>query len=169
MRDMTSQIAKKWLAVQSLMLLFGSAFAWSKLVPQFSTFLDTCGSFVSPTPFCALPNPFLTACLYGSIAFIVALVWSLKLLTKGATLVGERRLVYFLIFCVLFAGSVIGYECALFYGVVEAGSVPVTCTPGVSPFESPCFIGFIYFCLSLVAGLLALRALRAPAPADTSL
>lgn len=149
---------KKLLILQSLILLGGTVFAWSKLIPQLRDFLALYGTFFRFSD-CVIPNPFLTACFYGSAAFLVALFWSLAVY-QHPSYASERRLRNFLLFGVVFAASVVSYEAALYYKLLAAGSVPVTCTPGVSPVETPCFTGMLFFIAAYTFSVSVTRRLR---------
>ena len=144
------------LALQSLLLFAGSLFAWSKLAPQLTGFYALYGTFFRVSD-CAIPNPFVTACLYGSIAFLAALVWSLSAYQRPS-FVSERRLRNFLAFCVVFAASVVLSETATYYKLVTT-AVSVTCSPGVPPLQTPCFYGLVFFTASFITAVFATRRL----------
>jgi len=146
------------LALQVLLLLAGSMFAWVKLVPQFTGFYALYGTFLRVSD-CVIPNPFTTACLYGSTAFLVALVWSLGAYQKP-DLASERRLRNFLLFCVAFAASVVAYEAVEYYKLFGPSTSAFICTPGVSPLQTPCFIGMLFFIGAYIASVFATRRLK---------
>jgi hypothetical protein len=149
---------KKLLGIQSLILLCGTIFAWSKLIPQFSNFQSLYGTLFRFSG-CAIPNPLLTACLYGSTAFLIALFWSCSLYRKQKY-VSERRLRNFLLFCVIFAASVVLYEAADYYKLFVAGTISVSCSPGVSPLQTPCFYGMLFFIAAFITSIFATRRLK---------
>lgn len=155
---MTGLRTKDLLLIQFFALLGGTVFAWSNLIPQLSNFLATYGTFLrfSDT---SIPNPLLTACLYGSSAFIVALFWALALY-QNPSYQSERSLRNFLVFAIVFAASVVSYEAVLYYGIIEAGSVPVTCSPGVHPLATPCFFGALFFIAAFAIADSATRRLK---------
>jgi hypothetical protein len=134
---------KNLLLLQSLILVGGTVFAWSKLLGQFDNF-----KFVYGTIFrfqdCVIQNPFLTPCFWGSLAFIIATVVSFFIWIKPVY-TRERYLRNFLLFCVFFAGSVVVYEFVEYYKLFGANTVSVSCTPGVFPLFSPCFTGLLFF------------------------
>lgn len=140
------EIKRSWLVAQTLVLLGGTVFAWTNALAQIREFYELYGTLFRFTD-CVIPNPFTTACLYGSIAFLVAFIWSVRVLQ---TQTGERYLRNFLIFCVLFAGSVVSLEFAQFYGVVPTSVPSVGCTPGIAPTLTPCFYGFLIFFLAFL-------------------
>jgi hypothetical protein len=134
---------KNLIAIQSLVLFFGTIFAWAALFRQFSG---------------TGPNPFLTACFYGSVAFLVALFWSVRVYQRPA-FPGERRLRNFLLFCVVFAATVVAYEAVVFYKLFSVGTNAFICTPGVPPLETPCFTGLLFFTGALIVSVFATRRL----------
>ncbi|MFA5131935.1 MAG: hypothetical protein WC444_01255 [Candidatus Paceibacterota bacterium] len=143
---MTKITTKQLLLAQTIVLLLGTLFAWSKLLEQISTFQLRYGTLFRFRD-CTLPNPFTTPCLYGSIAFLVALAWSYYLFLKPNEK-QERLLRNFLIFCVAFAGTVFAYELIDYYKVFDTGGIIKSCSPGTVPFKTPCFYGLIFFTLA---------------------
>ena len=134
---------EKLLLVQTLVLFGGSAFAWSKLIPQFVSFS---------------PNPFLTACLYGSTAFLAVLFWSVRVYQKPSYQ-SERYLRNFLLFCVVFAASVVSYEAVMYYHLFGSSTNVFICTPGVPPTQTPCFVGMLFFIAAFLVSILTTRHL----------
>lgn len=141
---------KKLLFLQSLLLFGGTVFAWSALLAQFgdSPFFGGTGA-----------NPLLTACFYGSVAFLVALFWSVRAYQNQSS-ASERRLRGFLLFCVAFAASVVAYEAVVFYKLLGIGTNAFICTPGVHPLQTPCFIGLLFFTGAFIVSASAVRRVR---------
>lgn len=140
---MESKIIKNLLIVQTAVLFGGTIFAWSKLLPQMRDFWGLYGTLFHFAD-CAIPNPLTTACFYGSVAFVAALVWSTYLIGSPS----ERRMKYlrdFLVFCVGFAASVFLYEAADYYKLFAGDALPISCSPGVHPLQTPCFYGMLFF------------------------
>jgi len=152
---MDTTYEKKLLGIQSFALLCGTIFAWSKLIPQFNHFQSLYGTLFRFSD-CTVPNPLLTACFYGSMAFLGALFWSLSVY-KNPGLVSERRLRNFLLFCVIFAASVVLYEAAQYYKIFATNAVSVSCSPGVSPLRTPCFFGMLFFIAAFITSIFATR------------
>ena len=149
---------KKLLLAQTLTVLGGAILAWSNLIPQLRNFLSLYGTLFKFSG-CAVPNPLATACFYGSTAFLVALFWSVRVYQRP-TYASQRWLRNFLLFGVVFAASVVAYEALTFYKFISAGTVSVTCTPGASPFQSPCFFGMLFFICAFTISVVATRRLR---------
>ncbi|MFA7302399.1 MAG: hypothetical protein WC030_01485 [Candidatus Paceibacterota bacterium] len=143
---------KVLLGIQVAILFVGTVFAWSKLIPQLTNFYALYGTFFRVSD-CVVPNPFVTACLYGSLAFIVALFWSVRVYV-APSYTSERYLRNFLVFCVAFAGSVVLSEAGEYYHWYSS-TVSVTCSPGVSPLATPCFTGLIFFLITCLISVVA--------------
>jgi hypothetical protein len=154
---MITNKTKALLGIQSVILFAGIVFAWSKLIPQLVNFYSLYGTFFRISD-CVVPNPFVTACLYGSLAFVAALYWSVRVYLLPAQR-SERLLRNFLIFCVIFAGSVVLSEAAEYYHLVS-GSVSVTCSRGVAPMQTPCFFGLLYFVTALIVATYAVQQMN---------
>jgi hypothetical protein len=141
-------MVKKLLTLQTLLLAAGTIFSWSRVVVQFQTFIQRYGTIFRIKD-CAFPNPFVTACFYGSVAFIVALVWSGVILqSQTPNPKSERYLRNFLLFCIFFALSVLTFEFLTYYKVFRTSAPIVSCSPGVFPLYTPCFIGMLFFLAS---------------------
>lgn len=146
---------EKLLLGQAVLLAGGTVVAWFNLINQFANFHSLYGTFFRFRD-CAVPNPLATACFYGSLAFIAALVWAMAMFMKPNP-TGERRLRNFLIFCVIFAGSVVSYEFAGYYNLLGGNAIPVTCSPGVFPLLTPCFFGLCFFLGAYLVSRIAVR------------
>ncbi|HQT83082.1 MAG TPA: hypothetical protein PLW99_02960 [Candidatus Paceibacterota bacterium] len=149
---------KNILLVQTLLLFGGTVFAWSATLSQFSTFHSLYGTLFRFTD-CTVPNPLTTACFYGSTAFLVALFWSVRAYQRPHP-VNQRRLRNFLLFCVVFAASVVAYEAVEYYKLFGPPTSAFICTPGVSPVQSPCFTGLLFFIAAFVTAVFAARRLK---------
>lgn len=127
--------------LRTTILGLGIISAWSALVAQFVRFYG--GAYLAT-------NPYLTPCLYGSLAFLVALAWSAYLILYP-NLNSEKWLQRLLIFGVVFAALVVTYDCLDYLHLFSFG-VPIVCTPGVNSIYTPCFRGLIFFLLAYIAG-----------------
>ena len=58
-----------------MFLVVGTVIAWSTVTLGFIRFYRAEGTILKFTN-CALPNPLTTPCLYGAIAFLLALIWA---------------------------------------------------------------------------------------------
>jgi hypothetical protein len=154
---MNTSSAKQLLVLQALTLFGGTVFAWSKLLPQFMDFQERYGTLFRFNDL-TIPNPFLTACLYGSTAFLVVLFWSVRVYQNPSER-SERYLRNFLLFCVAFAASVVASEAIAYYEIFAA-PISVTCSPGVPPTETPCFYGMLFFIAAFSISIFATRRLK---------
>lgn len=132
----------------SLTIFGGAIFAWTTLIGQFQKFLAVYDSIFRFSD-CIIPNPIATPCFWGAVAFVVAFIWSLYLIVRPNER-GDIWLSRFLLFGVLFALAVLGYEAIEFYHLVDFGGVSVSCAPGVHPLNTPCFTGFLFFLAAFV-------------------
>ncbi|MBU6214913.1 hypothetical protein KGM48_03700 [Patescibacteria group bacterium] len=146
------------LALQTLILFVGAVVAWSSALSQIVDFLARYGTLLRFDEL-LIPNPLLTSCLYGSIAFLIVLFWSTLVLGRPSYL-SERNLRNLLLFCVAFAASVVSMEAAAYYHVI--GAVSFTCSPGIAPTATPCFRGLLAFGAAFLAAILAARRLESP-------
>ena len=140
---MKNYILKNIRIIKTVVLLCGTLFAWSKLLDQISIFQIEYGTLFRFHD-CSIPNPFTTPCLYGSLAFLVAFAWSYYLVLKP-NMQQEKYLRNFLIFCVVFAGSVVSYEIIEYYKIFDTGGIIKSCSPGIHPLKTPCFSGLLFF------------------------
>jgi hypothetical protein len=135
--------------LRTFILGAGVVSSWSALIAQFRNFLGAYGTLMhaSTTTF---SNPLLTPCLYGSLAFLVALVWStaLHIYPNQAS---EKWLGRLLLFGIVFAVVVVSYDCADYFGLIRFGALFV-CTPGVNPLYTACFRGLLFFIAAYAAG-----------------
>lgn len=131
-------------------LTAGSIFAWYNNAKAFVDFYNLEGTLWKFSD-CDIPNPLITACFYGGIAFILALIWTGKLQDFSGEKLKKnlKNLVYFLIAGSIFAWSNFAYEA---YKLAKAAGAPIVgCTgPIQSLWESPCLYGAILFTLSLI-------------------
>jgi hypothetical protein len=143
---------KKYL--RTFVLGAGVVSSWSAVIVQFSQFYKLYGTFLHASTLYAT-NPFLTPCLYGSLAFLVACIWSCWLVLYPNAR-SEWWLNALLIFGIVFASVVMLYECGLYFGYFRFGPILV-CTPGVNPLYTPCFRGLIFFFLAFAASWWQMR------------
>lgn len=142
---------KKLLLLQTLILAGGVVFAWSRVVLQFQAFYARYGTIFKFKD-CTYPNPFATACYYGALALLFSFIWSMSLyLRKEPKEVCFKRLRNFLLFGVFFAASVLTYEFLLYYKVIKVTGAIISCSPGVYPLRTPCFIGMLFFLAAFIA------------------
>lgn len=137
-----------------LTIVAGVIVSWYATISAFINFYDFEGTIFKIKD-CVLPNPVVTPCFWGSLAFFIALVWAYKLHNK-ASLRGEKYFFYFMILCVLFAWSNFAVE---FKGIEPpSGSIVAPCPANkTNPFLTPCFFGSIIFTISFFVSHLIVR------------
>jgi hypothetical protein len=125
-----------------LVLAGGTLFSWYNTALLFKAFYVYYPSVLT-IGYTLVPNPLLTPCFYGAVAFAGALVWALVLALKPheASSLWLKR---FLVFGVCFASAVLVYEALEYYHLISL-SRSVSCSPGVHPFKTPCFGGLLFF------------------------
>ena len=146
---------KKLYLTQVWVLVAGSLFAWYTVYVDFARFYGIEGTLLKIKD-CAVPNPVVTPCFYGAIAFILALAWSIKIYKSAADqqIICEKKLRWLLVASVLFAWGNFVYIFTKFY---QAGFNPTAGCSGVvttSPFLTPCFFGMLFFILALIIAII---------------
>lgn len=136
---------KKIQYTQIFFLISGVIFSTFTTVQSIIQHYNLEGSFLKFRD-CTYPNPLITPCFYGMIAFWVALIWAIKIFRENKEYKG---IMYFLIAGTIFAWGNFSYEV---FQYIQAGSKEIiTCSGHVSnPLESSCFYGSILFTLSLL-------------------
>ena len=124
----------------TIILAGGSIFSWYTVFNDFSRFQRIYGT-IFRIENCSVPNPVMTACFYGAIAFVIALIFSVKKM--------EKPLYLLLIGGTIFAWSNFGYEVYKFY---IATGVKTSCAGVITNnvFSTPCFYGASIYLLALV-------------------
>lgn len=137
--------------VQIGVLLAGTMFAWFTVIMDFARFYASEGTFFKIAD-CVYPNPVTTPCFYGAFAFVLGLVWAIKLLKKDPEGLrkGERNLTWFLVAGNIFAWSNFSNLVYHFYNVPLGQGVSCSGVPAASPFTTPCFYGASLFLASLL-------------------
>lgn len=143
---------------QTAALLGGTAFAWYTVYTDFARFYGLEGTIFKIED-CIFPNPVTTPCFWGAWAFLIALIWSFRILrAKSAVLRSQKHLVWFLIAGTLFAFSNFGYGLVKFFA--NAGKPTIGCSGQLvtNPLATPCFIGALFFLVALIVALCVLRS-----------
>lgn len=149
---------KIFLYLQSLTLTGGTVFAWFTVFTDFSRFFNAGHEITTLTGYVP-PNPLVTPCFYGAIAFLIALGLSINvILSKAKNLTKhQKRLNYLLIAGSLFAWGNVAYE---FYKYFQATTEEyIGCSGHLvsSPFETACFIGACVYLAALVVSVIILK------------
>ena len=113
---------------------------------------------------CAVANPVITPCFYGSLAFLATFAWAFTILRSApeAVLKRQRGLQLLLGAGTIFAWGNFSYEVYRFLQPQPAASA-FSCPAGelpVNPLMTPCFYGALIFLTALVVSVLIIRAHR---------
>jgi len=143
--------------ILSLILLVGTVFAFYTVIGEFIDFYKLEGTIFKVKD-CILPNPATTPCFYGAFGFLIALVWSVKLLKfeNMKKKLHQKYLMRFLLAGSLFAWFNAGRGILDFYKVEDArfeGAVGCSGQLVTNPFTTACFIGATLFLLSFLYSL----------------
>ena len=119
----------------------GVLFSWYTVISDFLRFYRIYGT-VFRIENCSVPNPVITPCFYGAIAFFIALI--LLILNK------IRFLNFLLIGGTAFAWSNFLYEAYKFYLPSNTNKIGCSGIEIVNIFNTPCFYGAVIYLISLI-------------------
>ena len=144
-----------------IFLVTGSVIAWSTITLGLLRFYRLEGTLLKFTD-CAVPNPLVTPCFFGAIAFLVALLWALSLSHAPTPSATSRYnpLWWFLLAATIFGWSNVALEVWKWHE--SSTGLLMTCTADAvaSPFQSPCLYGSAMFLAAwLTVGLRVRSAL----------
>jgi len=148
------------LKTQSAVLAAGTAFSWYTLVDDYRLYFAAGGEWFQWSG-CSVTNPMQTACFYGAIAFLIALVWSLGVLagTPNRVMGRQRGLNWLLAAATVFAWSSFAWE--MFAAANHQPAPKFSCPPlpqaPVQYLDQPCFYGALMFLAALMISQLVLR------------
>lgn len=158
---------KIYLWLQALALTIGSIIGWVTVVREIDYFCDVQGTGLTGiTSFTGniTTNPIATPCFWGSIAFVVALVWTIYLLLqhdRAKLIWHQTRLIWLLAGSTIFALSNNLYTFYKYYSQ-STGTDYFGCSIDNigNPFVTACNAGFLAFLLALIFGYLNLKFLK---------
>jgi hypothetical protein len=151
----------------SIVLLVGALFAWTTVYNDFARFYNFEGTLWKISD-CVVPNPVTTPCFYGAFAFLIAFIWSLRLLRTTDDARRRRSLKnlgWLLLASVLFALGNFTYVLVRFYSS-EGDNRGCSGVATSSPFLTPCFVGSVIFLVAFFTQLLLVRKERPLPPAQ---
>ena len=150
---------RSWALAVIVSLVIGALIAWSTSVIALTRFYGSEGTLLRFDNI-GIPHPVTTPCFWGAVGFLVALAWSGSLYTRvrRANPVGGYRLLgLFLVGCVLFGGSVVGYEWWRLTHSDTGSIIGCLAAPMTSIFQSPCLYGTSMYLAALVSAYLVVR------------
>jgi hypothetical protein len=151
--------ARVWALWLIVFLVAGGLIAWSTTILALTRFYASEGTLLRFDNI-GIPNPMITPCFWGAVGFLVALAWagSLYSRTRRANpVVGYRMLGWFLVACVLFGWSVVGYESWRLNQSATGSIIGCMAEPMTSIVQSPCLYGSSMYLAALVAAQLVAR------------
>lgn len=133
----------------------GSLFSVGTVLGDYMRFYDVEGTIFRIKD-CASPNPLMTPCFWGAIAFVVAFFWARRLyyrLERYDMYIYHTSLSVFLV-----GGSIFAWTNFMrgYLAFINHGSKPIIGCSGqlvTNPFETPCFWGSVLFSISLVIAI----------------
>ncbi len=155
-------MTKKLYIIQSFFLFVGTVFAWTTIMNDFIRFYGEEGTLFKIAD-CVYPNPVTTACFYGAIAFLIAFVWSLKILQNIDAQKRKKSqiwLVWFLLAGVIFAWTNFSIQIFNFYTALPGEQVSCSGVPTDNPYLTSCFYGSVIFLLSFISSLFVKKELN---------
>ncbi len=140
-----------------LVLVAGVGVSWFATITNFVAFYNIEGTIFKIKD-CLLPNPVVTPCFWGALAFVFAAIWSYKLYKKE-NLKHEKYFLYFMVGCVLFAWS--NFTIELMGVTPKPGAIVAPCPATTSsPFVSPCFFGSVLFTFGMALTYIISRKVK---------
>lgn len=156
------QSYRPWLWLQAVALLWGNYVGWSTIYREVQHYcavesrgLEALFTFGGT----ATTNPLLSPCFWGTLAFGVSLVWTIRLLYLNDPVrfkLEFKRLLYLLLGSTVFAFL---NNIPVFYNYLTKPDIAAnTCSPDnllTNPFLTSCFLGFSAFALASILALIA--------------
>jgi len=158
---------RKWYLVQTIVILAGTVFAWYTVVTDFLRFYHYEGTLFKVRD-CVVPNPVVTPCFYGALAFILALALSIQVLRKeeNRTTI-QRYLTWLLGAGTLFAAGNFTLTMVRYIQSNATGESFIACSgiPAATPLTTPCFFGLIFYAAAFMVALSIIRKRKLAADA----
>ena len=150
---------RPWALSVIVFLVIGALIAWSTSVIALTRFYGSEGTLLRFDNI-GIPNPVITPCFWGAVGFVVALAWSGSLYSRVRRVNpvgGYRMLGWFLVACVLFGWSVVGYESWRLNQSQTGSIIGCLAEPMTSIFQSPCLYGSSMYLAAMLAAFLVVR------------
>jgi len=155
-----------WIGFQIVALVGGNYVGWSTIFGEVQSFCDQEGKGISSLLIIEgtySTNPLLSPCFWGSIAFLIALVWSISIaLNKNSKQIksSARQLRWLLIGGTIFAFA---NNVPIFYRFFTSPiGEAVSCSGNLvrNPLLTSCFLGFSAFLVATISALAYRRTSR---------
>lgn len=150
--------ARPWALSLIVFLVIGAVIAWSTEIVALTRFYGSEGTLLRFSNI-GVTNPMITPCFWGAIAFLIGIASAGSLYSRieRNPLGGYRNLCWFLVACVLFGWSNVGYEMWKLNQSETGSIVGCMAQPMTSIFQSSCLYGSVMFLASLVAVCFVVR------------
>lgn len=157
----------KFIIGQTIFLFIGSIIGWKEVISEINYYCNANGFGLGGlTSFSGTitTNPALTPCFWGSIAFVVATIWSIAILmqkSKNKQVEQMKKIFWLLLGSSIFALANTAYTFYKYYSGNE-GSPNFGCPAEriVNPFTTACFMGATAFTLALITNILYKRSIK---------
>jgi hypothetical protein len=149
---------KKYYFTQILFLFAGTIVAWLAVYDDFARFYGKEGT-IFKIENCTYPNPIVTPCFYGAIAFLAFFIWAIMVVRRTEIREKIRQEQY--LSWALVCGTLFGWGnfIKLYLDYIQGSQIGCSGAPMTIPFATPCFYGSCIFLLSLIVSwLILLRA-----------
>ncbi len=152
---------KKLQTLQIGVLAGGSLFAWYTVFNDFGRYFAASGKIFDFSGSCRFPNPLMTPCFYGAIAFLICLGWAINnFYADSFGYKNQKNLNYLIIACNLFAWGNFSNSLYKFYRPRTGIFYNCSGLPATNPFSAPCFYGASVYLFSLIISLIILQSLK---------
>ena len=151
--------SKKLCLLLTVSLIGGTLFAYYSVLREYIEFYGMYNS-IFRIKNCAIPNPITTPCFYGAFAFLISLIYSIKIYKMK--LEKHSHHLKYLIFILIGSNIFAGVNNAIIFYKYYTPSDKIGCSgrPIDNPFTTPCFIGGAIFFAALLISLLLFAKLR---------
>ena len=155
-----SKPLNKPILLQTITLAVGSFIGWREVIAEVNYYCDANAFGIGGlTSFSGTltTNPILTPCFWGSIAFVIALVWSLMILFNKSVKwqkVQMRNIFWLLLGATIFAWTNTSYTFYKYYA--DNPGIPYFGCPAEridNPFTTACFMGATAFLVALIINI----------------
>lgn len=143
-----------WLAMTAVALIAGNVIGWFTVVSEITDYCKQLGGIWALTDFSGniVENPLLTPCFYGSIAFLIALVWNIYLLRSKDDTKIAKHFRWFI--TLLVAGTVFAAvnNVPIFQQFYSNPENAISCSGKkvTNPYLTSCFLGFSGFFSAMI-------------------
>lgn len=142
-----------------LTLFAGTLFAYYSVLKEFMEFYGMYKNIFRIKD-CAIPNPITTPCFYGAFAFLVSLIYSIKIRKMNFDKMKKHTL--YLILLLVASNIFAGVNNTIIFYKYFTPSDNIGCSGRSidNPFTTPCFVGGTIFFIALLVAFLIFEQLK---------